>query len=224
MVTAAALINALKLVGKKLDEVKVVTSGAGAAGIAIIKLLVSLGLKNVVMCDRQGAIYKGRENLNSEKQEMAEICNQNMEKGTLEEVLKGADVFIGVSPGTVTEEMVQNMAKDPILFPMANPVPEIMPDLAKKAGAAVVGAGRGDFPNQINNVAFPGIFRGALDVRAKDINDEMKVAAAYAIAGLIQEDELNPDYIIPNPFDKRVAKAVAEAVAKAAKDTGVARI
>ena len=220
VVTAAALINALKLVGKKLDEVKVVTSGAGAAGIAIIKLLVSLGLKNVVMCDRQGAIYKGRENLNSEKQEMAEICNQNMEKGTLEEVLKGADVFIGV-----TEEMVQNMAKDPILFPMANPVPEIMPDLAKKAGAAVVGTGRSDFPNQINNVlAFPGIFRGALDVRAKDINDEMKVAAAYAIAGLIQEDELNPDYIIPNPFDKRVAKAVAEAVAKAAKDTGVARI
>ena len=168
VVTAAALINALKLVGKKLDEVKVVTSGAGAAGIAIIKLLVSLGLKNVVMCDRQGAIYKGRENLNSEKQEMAEICNQNMEKGTLEEVLKGADVFIGVSaPGTVTEEMVQNMAKDPILFPMANPVPEIMPDLAKKAGAAVVGTGRSDFPNQINNVlAFPGIFRGALDVRA----------------------------------------------------------
>ena len=228
VVTAAALINALKLVGKKLDEVKVVTSGAGAgaAGIAIIKLLVSLGLKNVVMCDRQGAIYKGRENLNSEKQEMAEICNQNMEKGTLEEVLKGADVFIGVSaPGTVTEEMVQNMAKDPILFPMANPVPEIMPDLAKKAGAAVVGTGRSDFPNQINNVlAFPGIFRGALDVRARDINDEMKVAAAYAIAGLIQEDELNPDYIIPNPFDKRVAKAVAEAVAKAARDTGVARI
>ena len=226
VVTAAALINALKLVGKKLDEVKVVTSGAGAAGIAIIKLLVSLGLKNVVMCDRQGAIYKGRENLNSEKQEMAEICNQNMENGTLEEVLKGADVFIGVSaPGTVTEEMVQNMAKDPILFPMANPVPEIMPDLAKKAGTAVVGTGRSDFPNQINNVlAFPGIFRGALDVRARDINDEMKVAAAYAIAGLIQEDELNPDYIIPNPFDKRVAKAVAEAVAKAARDTGVARI
>ena len=226
VVTAAALINALKLVGKKLDEVKVVTSGAGAAGIAIIKLLVSLGLKNVVMCDRQGAIYKGRENLKSEKQEMAEIWNQNMEKGTLEEVLKGADVFIGVSaPGTVTEEMVQNMAKDPILFPMANPVPEIMPDLAKKAGAAVVGTGRSDFPNQINNVlAFPGIFRGALDVRARDINDEMKVAAAYAIAGLIQEDELNPDYIIPNPFDKRVAKAVAEAVAKAARDTGVARI
>lgn len=226
VVTAAALINALKVVGKKLEEVKVVTSGAGAAGIAIIKLLVSLGLKNVVMCDRQGAIYEGRENLNAEKMEMARISNQNKERGTLQEVLKGADVFIGVSaPGTVTEEMVQNMAEKPILFPMANPVPEIMPELAKKAGAAVVGTGRSDFPNQINNVlAFPGIFRGALDVRASDINDEMKVAAAYAIAGLIQEEELNPEYIIPNPFDKRVAKAVAEAVAKAAKETGVARI
>ena len=226
VVTAAALINALKLVGKNLDDIKVVTSGAGAAGIAIIKLLVSLGLKNVVMCDRHGAIYKGRDNLNKEKEEMAEICNQNMEKGTLAEVLKGADVFIGVSaPGTVTEEMVQNMAEKPILFPMANPVPEIMPDLAKKAGAAVVGTGRSDFPNQINNVlAFPGIFRGALDVRAKDINDEMKVAAAYAIAGLVEEDKLSPDYIIPNAFDKRVAKAVAEAVAEAARKTGVARI
>lgn len=226
VVTAAALINALKVVGKKLEEVKVVTSGAGAAGIAIIKLLVSLGLKNVVMCDRQGAIYEGRENLNAEKMEMARISNRNKEKGTLQEVLKGADVFIGVSaPGTVTEEMVQNMAKDPILFPMANPVPEIMPELAKKAGAAVVGTGRSDFPNQINNVlAFPGIFRGALDVRASDINDEMKVAAAYAIAGLVQEEELTPEYIIPNPFDKRVAKAVAEAVAKAARETEVARI
>ena len=226
VVTAAALINALKLVGKKLDDIKVVTSGAGAAGIAIIKLLVSLGLKNVVMCDRHGAIYKGRDNLNKEKEEMAEICNQNMEKGTLAEVLKGADVFIGVSaPGTVTEEMVQSMADKPILFPMANPVPEIMPDLAKKAGAAVVGTGRSDFPNQINNVlAFPGIFRGALDVRAKDINDEMKVAAAYAIASLVDEDKLSPDYIIPNAFDKRVSKAVAEAVAEAARKTGVARI
>lgn len=226
VVTAAALINALKLVGKKLDDIKVVTSGAGAAGIAIIKLLVSLGLKNVVMCDRHGAIYKGRDNLNKEKEEMAEICNQNMEKGTLAEVLKGADVFIGVSaPGTVTEEMVQSMADKPILFPMANPVPEIMPDLAKKAGAAVVGTGRSDFPNQINNVlAFPGIFRGALDVRAKDINDEMKVAAAYAIASLVDEDKLSPDYIIPNAFDKRVSKAVAEAVAEAARKTGVVRI
>ena len=226
VVTAAALINALKLVGKNLEDIKVVTSGAGAAGIAIIKLLVSLGLKNVVMCDRQGAIYKGRENLNAEKMEMAEICNKNMEKGTLEEVLKGADVFIGVSaPGTVTEEMVKNMAEKPILFPMANPTPEIMPELAKNAGAAVVGTGRSDFPNQINNVlAFPGIFRGALDVRAKDINDEMKVAAAYAIANLIEEDKLNPDYIIPNPFDERVAPAVAKAVAEAARKTGVARI
>ena len=226
VVTAAALINALKLVGKNLDDIKVVTSGAGAAGIAIIKLLVSLGLKNVVMCDRHGAIYKGRDNLNKEKEEMAENCKQNMEKGTLAEVLKGADVFIGVSaPGTVTEEMVQSMADKPILFPMANPVPEIMPDLAKKAGAAVVGTGRSDFPNQINNVlAFPGIFRGALDVRAKDINDEMKVAAAYAIASLVEEDKLSPDYIIPNAFDKRVSKAVAEAVAEAARKTGVARI
>ena len=198
----------------------------GAAGIAIIKLLVSLGLKRVIMCDRKGAIYEGREGLNAEKQEMAKICNLDKEKGSLEEVIKGADVFIGVSaPGAVTEEMVKSMAEKPILFPMANPVPEIMPDLAKKAGAAVVGTGRSDFPNQINNVlAFPGIFRGALDVRAKDINDEMKVAAAYAIAGLVDEKDLAEDYIIPNPFDKRVAKVVSEAVAKAARDTGVNRI
>ena len=226
VVTAAAMINALKLTGKKLDEIKVVTSGAGAAGIAIIKLLVSLGLQNVIMCDRHGAIYEGRDNLNPEKEEMAKISNKNKEKGSLADMLKGADVFIGVSaPGTVTEEMVQSMAKDPILFPMANPVPEIMPDLAKKAGAAVIGTGRSDFPNQINNVlALPGIFRGALDVRAKDINDEMKVAAAYAIANLIDEKDLTPDYIIPNPFDKRVAEAVAKAVAEAARKTGVARI
>ena len=226
VVTAAAMLNALKLTGRKLEDIKVVTSGAGAAGIAIIKLLVSLGLKNVIMCDRKGSIYEGRGDLNAEKEEMAKISNRGMEKGSLADVLKGADVFIGVSaPGTVTEEMVKTMAPDPILFPMANPVPEIMPDLAKAAGAAVVGTGRSDFPNQINNVlAFPGIFRGALDVRAKDINDEMKVAAAYAIAGLIDEKELNADYIIPNPFDKRVAKAVAEAVAKAARDTGVSRI
>ena len=226
VVTAAALINALKLTGKKLEDVRVVTSGAGAAGIAIIKLLVSLGLKEVIMCDRTGAIYEGRDGLNAEKIEMAKITNHDKKQGTLADMLVGADVFIGVSaPGTVTQEMVKSMAKDPILFPMANPVPEIMPDLAKEAGAAVVGTGRSDFPNQINNVlAFPGIFRGALDVRAKDINDEMKVAAAYAIANLIDEKELNADYIIPNPFDKRVAKAVSEAVAKAAKDTGVARI
>ena len=225
-VTAAALLNALKLTGRKLEDIKVVTSGAGAAGTAIIRLLVSLGLKNVIMCDRKGAIYEGREGLNAEKEEMARICNRNMEKGTLKDVIKGADVFIGVSaPGAVTEEMVQSMAPNPILFPMANPVPEIMPDLAKKAGAAVVGTGRSDFPNQINNVlAFPGIFRGALDIRASDINDEMKIAAAYAIADLIPENELNPDYIIPNPFDKRVAEAVAAAVAEAGRKTGVARI
>lgn len=226
VVTAAAMLNALKLTGRKLDEIRVVTSGAGAAGIAIIKLLVSLGLKDVIMCDRKGAIYEGREGLNAEKEEMAKISNREMRKGSLEDVLKGADVFIGVSaPGTVTPEMVKSMAPNPILFPMANPVPEIMPDLAKEAGAAVVGTGRSDFPNQINNVlAFPGIFRGTLDVRAKDINDEMKVAAAYAIAGLIDEKDLSADYIIPNPFDKRVAPAVAKAVAEAAKKTGVARL
>ncbi len=226
VVTAAAMINALKLTGKDMADIKVVTSGAGAAGIAIIKLLVSLGLKNVIMCDRKGAIYEGRDGLNEEKMEMAKISNRNMVKGTLEEAIKGADVFIGVSaPGTVTAEMVKSMAPNPILFPMANPVPEIMPDEAKAAGAAVIGTGRSDFPNQINNVlAFPGIFRGALDVRAKDINDEMKIAAAYAIASLVSEDELSPEYIIPNPFDKRVAPSVAAAVAKAAKDTGVARI
>ena len=226
VVTAAAMLNALKLTGRKLDEIKVVTSGAGAAGIAIIKLLISLGLKNVIMCDRTGAIYEGREGLNAEKIEMAKISNRNMVKGTLEEAIKGADVFIGVSaPGTVTAEMVKSMAPNPILFPMANPTPEIMPEIAKAAGAAVVGTGRSDFPNQINNVlAFPGIFRGALDVRASDINDEMKVAAAYAIADLIKEDELNADYIIPNPFDKRVAESVAKAVSEAAIKTGVARI
>lgn len=224
VVTAAAMLNALKLTGKKLEDIRVVTSGAGAAGIAIIKLLVSLGLRDVVMCDRSGAIYEGRDGLNAEKEEMAKISNRQKRKGSLGDMLKGADVFIGVSaPGTVTEEMVKSMAADPILFPMANPVPEIMPDLAKKAGAAVVGTGRSDFPNQINNVlAFPGIFRGALDVRASDINDEMKIAAAYAIAGLIDGKDLDPDYIIPNPFDGRVAKAVAAAVAEAARKSGVA--
>ena len=226
VVTAAAMINALKLTGRKISDVKVVTSGAGAAGIAIIKLLVKLGLKEVIMCDRTGAIYEGREGLNAEKQEMAKISNLQKKKGSLADMLVGADVFIGVSaPGTVTEEMVKTMAPNPILFPMANPVPEIMPDLAKAAGAAVVGTGRSDFPNQINNVlAFPGIFRGALDVRAKDINDEMKIAAAYAIAGLIDEKDLTPDYIIPNPFDKRVKEAVSKGVAEAARKTGVARI
>ena len=215
VVTMAAMLNALKVVGKKLDEVTVVTSGAGAAGIAIIKLLIRMGLKEVIMCDRQGAIYEGRDGLNKEKEEMARISNRSMKKGSLADVIKGADVFIGVSaPGTLTQDMVRSMAKDPIIFPMANPVPEIMPDEAKAAGAAVIGTGRSDFPNQINNVlAFPGIFRGALDVRASDINDDMKVAAAHAIANIITDEERNADYIIPNPFDKRVAKAVAEAVA-----------
>ncbi|HIY18120.1 MAG TPA: NAD-dependent malic enzyme, partial [Candidatus Blautia avistercoris] len=185
-----------------------------------------LGLKNVIMCDRTGAIYEGREGVNAEKEEMAKITNRDKLKGSIKDMFVGADVFIGVSaPGTVTQEMVKSMAKDPILFPMANPVPEIMPDEAKAAGAAVVGTGRSDFANQINNVlAFPGIFRGALDVRAKDINDEMKVAAAYAIAGLIEEKDLKPEYIIPDPFDKRVVEEVAKAVAEAARKTGVARI
>ncbi len=226
VVVLAAMINALKIVKKDIGDIKVVTSGAGAAGIAIIKLLCSMGLKNVIMCDRKGAIYEGREDLNTEKVEMAKITNINKEKGSLAEVIKGADVFIGVSaPGTVTKEMVATMAKDPILFPMANPVPEITPDEAKAGGAAVVGTGRSDYPNQINNVlAFPGIFRGALDVRARDINDEMKVAAAYAIAGLVSADELNPEYIIPNAFDPRVGEAVAKAVREAAIKTGVNRI
>ncbi|MBW7572849.1 NAD(P)-dependent malic enzyme [Caproiciproducens faecalis] len=226
VVTLAAMLNALKLTGKKLDEIRVVTSGAGAAGIAIIKLLIALGLKDVIMCDRSGAIYEGREGLNTEKQEMAAITNHSKRSGSLADVLKGADVFIGVSaPGCVTPEMVKSMNKDPILFPMANPTPEIMPDLALEAGAAVVGTGRSDFPNQINNVlAFPGIFRGALDVRASDINDEMKIAAAYAIASFVTDEKLAPDYIIPSALDRNVAAAVAKAVAEAARKTGVARI
>ena len=226
VVTLAALLNALKLTGKKMEEIKVVTSGAGAAGIAIIKLLIVMGLKNVILCDRKGAIYEGREGLNKEKEEMAKITNRDHEAGTLAEVLKGADVFIGVSaPGCVTQDMVRSMNENPILFPMANPTPEIMPDLAKEAGAAVVGTGRSDFPNQINNVlAFPGIFRGALDVRASEINDEMKIAAAKAIASFVTDDLLSADYIIPSALDKNVATAVAEAVAKVAKETGVARI
>lgn len=226
IVTLAAMLNALKLTGKKLEDISVVTSGAGAAGVAIIKLLMATGLKDVVMCDRNGAIYKGRDGLNAEKTQMAEISNLKMKKGSLEDVIKGADVFIGVSaPGTVTEDMVRSMAKDPILFPMANPTPEIMPDVALRAGAAVVGTGRSDFANQINNVlAFPGIFRGTLDVRASDINDEMKIAAAYAIAGLVDEKELKADYIIPAAFDPRVKDAVAKAVSDAARKSGVARI
>lgn len=226
VVTLAGLINALKLTGKKIEEVKIVTSGAGAAGIAIIKLLISMGAKNVIMTDREGAIYKGRENLNPIKMEMAEITNLSMEKGRLSDVIKNADVFIGVSaPGTLSKEMVKSMAEKPIIFACANPIPEIFPEDAKEAGAAVVSTGRSDFPNQINNVlCFPGIFRGALDVRAKDINDEMKVAAAYAIAELVSDQELNAEYILPAAFDERVKDAVAKAVAEAAKKSGVARV
>lgn len=226
VVTLAGLINALKLTGKKIEEVKIVTSGAGAAGIAIIKLLLSMGAKHVIMTDREGAIYKGRENLNPIKIEMAEITNLSMEKGSLSDVIKNADVFIGVSaPGTLSKEMVKSMAEKPIIFACANPIPEIFPEDAKEAGAAVVSTGRSDFPNQINNVlCFPGIFRGALDVRAKDINDEMKVAAAYAIAELVTDQELNAEYILPAAFDERVKDAVAKAVAEAAKKSGVARL
>ena len=226
IVVLSAMINALKLVGKRMDEIKVVTSGAGAAGIAIIKLLISMGLKNVIMCDRVGAIYEGREHLNPAKEEIAAITNTNHEKGSLADVICGADVFIGVSsPNTVTPDMVRTMASDAILFPMANPIPEIMPDEALRAGAAVVGTGRSDFPNQINNVlAFPGVFRGAFDVQARDINDEMKLAAAYALADLVAPEELTKDYIIVPAFDPRVGPAVAKAVAKAARQTGVARI
>lgn len=226
VVTLAGLINALKLTGKKIEEVKIVTSGAGAAGIAIIKLLLSMGAKHVIMTDREGAIYKGRENLNPIKMEMAEITNLSMEKGSLSDVIKNADVFIGVSaPGTLNKDMVKSMAEKPIIFACANPIPEIFPEDAKEAGAAIVSTGRSDFPNQINNVlCFPGIFRGALDVRAKDINDEMKVAAAYAIADLVSDQELNAEYILPAAFDERVKDAVAKAVAEAAKKSGVARL
>ena len=226
VVTLAALINALKLVGKDIKNIKAVVSGAGAAGVAIVKLLMSMGLENVIMCDSKGIIYKGRDRLNEITTQMAEVTNKGLVKGTLADAMKGADVFIGVSaPGIVTEDMVRSMAEKPILLPMANPVPEIMPELALKAGAAVVGTGRSDFPNQINNVlAFPAIFRGALDVRASDINDEMKTAAALALAGLISDEELSPEYIIPKPFDPRVREAVATAVMEAARKSGVARI
>ena len=225
VVVLAALINALKLVDKRLDNIRVVTSGAGAAGIAIIKLLLSLGLGDVILCDRDGAIYKGRSIMNDAKREIAEITNPDKNAGRLEDVIRGADVFIGVSaPDAVTPEMVRSMARRPILFPMANPVPEIMPNEAKAAGAAIIGTGRSDYPNQINNVlAFPGIFRGALDVRASDINDAMKIAAAKALAGLVTDD-LSADKIIPEPFDPRVGPTVAEAVKNAAIKSGVARI
>ncbi len=226
VITLAGLTNALKVVGKKKEDVKIVTSGAGAAAIAIVKLLLDAGYRDITMCDRKGAIYEGREGLNWIKEEMSHRTNLEKKAGSLADVIKGADVFIGVSaPGTVTREMVESMAKDPIIFACANPTPEIFPEDAKAAGAAVISTGRSDFPNQINNVlAFPGIFRGAFDVRASDINEEMKVAAAHALADLISDDELCADYIIPKAFDPRVGPAVAKAVAEAARKSGVARI
>ncbi|MDY3030992.1 MAG: malic enzyme-like NAD(P)-binding protein [Clostridia bacterium] len=226
VVVLASVLNALKLVNKDITKIKAVVNGAGAAGSSITKILVSRGLKNVIVCDINGSLYRGKEGLNPEQAKLAEITNPENIDGTLVEVMKGADLFIGVSaPNIVSREMVASMADKPVLFAMANPVPEIMPDEALAAGAAVVGTGRSDFPNQINNVlAFPGIFRGALDVRASDINDEMKIAAAEAIAGLITDEELNAEYIIPDAFDKRVVENVAKAVGEAARKTGVARI
>jgi malate dehydrogenase (oxaloacetate-decarboxylating) len=227
IVTVAGLVNALKIIGKKMTEIKVVASGAGAAGIAIIKLLYSYGVRDIIMCDTKGAIYEGRpQGMNTVKAEVAKFTNRDNQKGSLADVIKGADVFIGVSvAGALTKEMVASMNPDSIIFAMANPDPEIMPEEAKAAGAKVVGTGRSDFPNQVNNVlAFPGIFRGALDVRATHINEKMKVAAVEAIAGLISEEELHADYVIPAPFDPRVAPNVAAAVAKAAMETGVARL
>ena len=226
IIVAAGLLNALKITGKKIDEIRVVMNGAGAAGIAIAKHLMNMGVKHITMCDSKGIICKGDEKLNAVKREMAEITNLEHKTGKLADAMVGADVFLGISAaGCVSKEMVQSMNKDAIIFAMANPTPEIMPDLAKEAGAAVVGTGRSDFPNQINNVlAFPGIFRGALDCRASDINEEMKIAASYALASIIDESELNADYILPHAFDPRVGKAVAEAVKKAAKESGVARI
>ncbi len=226
IIVAAGLLNALKLVGKSFDNIKVVMNGAGAAGIAIAKHLMNMGVKDITLCDSKGIICKGDERLNAVKREMAEITNLDRKTGTLADAMKGADVFLGISAaGCVSEDMVKSMAENPILFAMANPTPEIMPDLAKKAGAAVVGTGRSDFPNQINNVlAFPGIFRGALDCRASDINEEMKVAASYAIASLVEDDKLSADYILPHAFDSRVGKTVAAAVKEAAIKSGVARI
>ena len=221
VICSAGIINALKLVGKKIEDCTAVFNGAGAAGVAIAKLFTSMGMGNIIMCDRKGIICDG-DDLAPAKQDIADFTNKNHVRGSLADAMKGADIFIGVSaPGVVTEEMIKSMAKDPIVLAMANPVPEIMPDIAKAAGAAVVGTGRSDFPNQINNVlAFPGIFRGALDVRASDINEEMKIAAAKALAGLVPDEELCADYIIPKPFDPRVGKTVAAAVAQAARDSG----
>lgn len=226
VITLAGMMNALKVVGKKKEEVRIVTSGAGAAAISIVKLLLSAGFKNIIMCDRKGSIYEGREGLNWIKEEMSHVTNLEKKAGSLADVIQGADIFIGVSaPGTMTTEMVRTMNQDAIIFACANPTPEIFPDDARAGGARVIATGRSDFPNQINNVlAFPGIFRGTFDVRASDINEEMKMAAAEALAGLISDEELNEDYIIPKAFDKRVGPAVAAAVAKAARDSGVARI
>jgi malate dehydrogenase (oxaloacetate-decarboxylating) len=226
VVCLAAIVNALKIVKKDLKDCKIVFSGAGAAGVAITKLLIKLGASDVILCDRKGIICKGDPRLTPDKEDIASYTNPRMAKGSLADAMKGADIFVGVSaPGVVTPEMVSSMADNAIVMAMSNPVPEIMPELAIEAGAAVVGTGRSDYPNQINNVlAFPGIFRGALDVRASDINDEMKIAAAYAIAGLVSDTELTPEYVLPKAFDKRVGPAVAQAVAQAARDTGVARI
>lgn len=226
VITLAGLTNALKVVEKRKEDVKIVTSGAGAAAVSIVKLLLAAGFRSVTMCDRHGAIYQGREGLNWIKEEMAQVTNLERRAGSLAEMLVGADVFIGVSaPGMVTKEMVQTMARDAVIFACANPTPEIFPDEAKAGGAAVVSTGRSDYPNQINNVlAFPGIFRGAFDVRASTINEEMKMAAAQALAGLISPEELNADYIIPAAFDPRVGPVVAKAVAEAARKSGVARI
>ena len=226
VVVLASVLNALKVVGKDITKIKAVVNGAGSAGMAITRLLVSRGLKNVIMCDKYGSLYRGNSQMNEEQAKLAELTNPDNLDVDLKGALKDADLFVGVSaPNILTEEMVKSMAADPVIFAMANPVPEIMPDVAKKAGAKVVGTGRSDFPNQINNVlAFPGIFRGALDVRATDINDEMKIAASEAIAAIIKDDELNEDYIIPDAFDEKVAKNVAKAVSKAAIKSGVARI
>lgn len=226
VVVSAALINATKLTGKPLGECKAVVNGSGAAGIAIAKLLMTLGLKDVILCDRTGAIYEGRENLNASKEAIAKVTNRGMTKGSLKDAVVGTDVFIGVSaPGVLTQDMIKTMNADPIVLAMANPTPEIMPDEAKAAGAKIVGTGRSDFPNQINNVvAFPGIFRGALDVRASAITENMKIAAAYAIASLVDDKDLNEDYILPYAFDERIKDTVASAVAEAAKKDGVTRI
>lgn len=226
IVTAAGIINAMRLLGRKLEDQKCVVAGAGAAGIACTKLLMALGLKDVILCDSKGTIYEGREGLNWIKTEMAAISNRGMVKGDIANALKGADIFIGVSgPGTVTADMIRLMNEKPVVFAMANPIPEIMPELAKEAGAAVVGTGRSDYPNQINNtLVFPGLFRGVFDVRAKDINDEMKIAAAYALAGVITDEELAADRVIPSPFDPRVKEAVSKAVSEAAINSGTARI